>query len=183
MRDRNDTNSRLNACISSNNCTDLTVQGYRENLQQLDTQIQNQNDLLENIRDTEAAGDEAARQQRDADLRAAEEEQMNDAKGTPASNALGKMGGFAGQIGYSKTPRSLPEIIGSIIKGLLGLAGTLLVVLIIYAGWLWMSSRGEEDKIEQSKNILKSAIIGLAIIILAFAITSFVLNQIIKPIL
>lgn len=66
------------------------------------------------------------------------------------------------------------------IKGLLGLAGMVLVVLIIYAGWLWMSSQGEEDKIEKSKNILKSAIIGLVIILGAYAITTFIINAVIK---
>ncbi len=52
------------------------------------------------------------------------------------------------------------------------------VIIIMYAGFLWMTSNGQEDKISKAKNTLKNAIIGLVIILAAFAIVSFVLNTI-----
>ncbi len=75
--------------------------------------------------------------------------------------------------GLSTTP--LLTIIINVIRFLLGLLGLLLVVLILYAGFLWMSSQGEEEKINKAKKIITNAIIGLAIILLAFAIVSWVL--------
>ena len=45
--------------------------------------------------------------------------------------------------------------IAKIIRVALGFLGIIAVSLIIYAGWLWMTSAGDERKIEQAKNILK----------------------------
>lgn len=67
--------------------------------------------------------------------------------------------------------------VGSIIAGILGLLGTVFLVLTIYAGVLWMTASGEEAKIEKAKDILKAAIIGLAIVMSAYTITYFVGNR------
>lgn len=64
--------------------------------------------------------------------------------------------------------------ITQIISVALGLLGIILLVLILYAGFLWMTAAGEEDKIKKAKDILSAAIIGLAIILSAYAITRFV---------
>jgi len=78
--------------------------------------------------------------------------------------------------GLSNT-QDIRIIIARIIRIIIGFLGIIAVGLIIYAGWLWMSSGGNEEKIEQAKNILKNAVIGLIIILSAFAIASFVLNS------
>ena len=67
--------------------------------------------------------------------------------------------------------------IAKIIRVALGFLGIIAVGLIMYAGWLWMSSEGNEEKIEQAKKILKNAIIGLIIILSAFAIATFIINK------
>ncbi len=63
-----------------------------------------------------------------------------------------------------------------IIRAALSLTGIVLLGIILYAGFLWMTSQGAEDKIAQAKGILTSAVIGLAIILSAFAIVQFVLR-------
>ena len=55
-------------------------------------------------------------------------------------------------------------IIARIINIALGFLGIIAVILIIYAGWLWMTAGGEADKIDRAKRILTGAIIGLIII-------------------
>jgi len=50
------------------------------------------------------------------------------------------------------------------------------IVLILYAGYNWMTAGGEEKKVEDAKGTITRAIIGLVIIIAAFAITYFVFN-------
>lgn len=52
------------------------------------------------------------------------------------------------------------------------------VVMIIYGGFLWMTSAGNEEKISKAKKTLVNAIIGLILILSAFAIVQFVLNEI-----
>lgn len=64
-----------------------------------------------------------------------------------------------------------------IINFVLGLLGIIAVVLIIYAGFMWMTSAGNEDRIETAQQILWGAIIGLVIIFASYAITRFVVTN------
>lgn len=70
----------------------------------------------------------------------------------------------------------LRTIIARIIQVVFGVLGTILLIIILYAGWLWMTSQGEEDKIAEAKNIIKNATIGLAIMLMAFSITTFIIR-------
>lgn len=68
-------------------------------------------------------------------------------------------------------------IIANIIRAALGLIGIILVCLMLYAGYLWMTAGGNEDQIGQSKSIIKNAVIGLAIILSAYSIVAFVMKM------
>ena len=59
-----------------------------------------------------------------------------------------------------------------------GILGTITLVLIVYAGFIWMTSSGKQDVIAKAKKIIINAVIGLIIIILAAAITEFVFSKI-----
>lgn len=83
---------------------------------------------------------------------------------------LGKV--VSGVAGFNEA--SLETRVGTIIASVLGMLGTVFLVLTIYAGVLWMTASGEEAKIEKAKEILKAAIIGLAIVLSAYTITYFV---------
>jgi amino acid transporter len=74
----------------------------------------------------------------------------------------------------------LAETIGGIIKMALGFLGLILVVLIIYGGFLWMTAGGNEEQVKKAKKFLENAIIGLIIVILAYSITYFVIDQLVK---
>ncbi|MDD5071118.1 MAG: Ig-like domain-containing protein [Patescibacteria group bacterium] len=82
---------------------------------------------------------------------------------------------YGEQIGLSGDDPRI--IIARVIQAALGFLGIIAVCLIMYAGWMWMVSEGNEEKIAKAKNILKNAIIGLVIILSSFAIASFVLNR------
>jgi hypothetical protein len=64
-------------------------------------------------------------------------------------------------------------IIARVINVAMGFLGIIALCLILYAGYLWMTSGGAPDKIEKAKEILKNAAIGLLIILSAWAIVSF----------
>ncbi len=70
--------------------------------------------------------------------------------------------------------------IARVIRVALGLLGTVALLLVLYAGFLWMTASGDEDKIARAKKTLTGAVIGLAIILSAFAITQFVLNALVS---
>lgn len=67
-----------------------------------------------------------------------------------------------------------------IINFILLFLGVIAVGLIIYAGFLWMSSGGNEEKISQAKNVLKNAVIGLIIILSSWGIVTFILNRLLQ---
>jgi len=96
---------------------------------------------------------------------------------TPLLNSL-EQAGTAGY-GAGATERTLPEIIGNIIKVFLSIMGVVFLVLMVYAGYLWMTAQGEEAKIDKSKDTIKAAVIGLIIVVAAYAITNFVVSGLI----
>ncbi len=78
---------------------------------------------------------------------------------------------FGRTFGQSQNPLN---IVVGIVKTVLGFLGIIFVALVIYAGFLWMTSAGNEEKIKKAKSILTNSIIGLAIILGAWVITRFV---------
>ena len=75
---------------------------------------------------------------------------------------------------------SLGEVVATVIRTLLAFLGVIFVVLIIYSGFLWMTSAGSEEKIGKAKSIMTAAVIGLVIVLSAYAITIFVLTKILE---
>ena len=72
---------------------------------------------------------------------------------------------------------TMPKIIGKVIGVLLSLVGVILVMIIIYAGFLWMTAGGNEEQVKKAKAWLTNAIVGLVITLSAYAISAFVVGQ------
>jgi len=68
----------------------------------------------------------------------------------------------------------------NIISVALGLLGTICVILMLYAGFKWMMAGGNEENVKEATNIIKYAVIGLIIILSAYAITKFVMANLFK---
>lgn len=71
-------------------------------------------------------------------------------------------------------------IVARVINVALGLIGLVLLVLILYAGFTWMTAGGDAEKIDRAKKTLRNAIIGLVIVLSAWAITTFVINSLLQ---
>ena len=67
--------------------------------------------------------------------------------------------------------------IASIIRVALGLLGTIALILVLYAGFKWMTAAGNEEQVGDAKKILAAAVIGLVIILSAYSITRFVTER------
>lgn len=72
---------------------------------------------------------------------------------------------------------SVGSIVANVIKAVLGLLAIIFVILMLYAGYLWMTAQGNEDQVGKAKGIITTAIIGLIIIVAAYSITSFVFKS------
>lgn len=73
-------------------------------------------------------------------------------------------------------PKGIAAIVGGLIAIFLSFLGIIFLVLILYAGFVWMTSMGNEIKIQKAKKTLENAIIGVIIILSSYAISSFVLR-------
>lgn len=72
---------------------------------------------------------------------------------------------------------SLDNIIIGIIQFILSLLGVIFLIQMIFAGYIWMTSSGNEDKVSQAKKKIVNAIIGLIVVLAAYAITWLVLSS------
>ncbi|MBU0880326.1 hypothetical protein KKB33_02250, partial [Patescibacteria group bacterium] len=84
--------------------------------------------------------------------------------------AFNAKAGFANNI-------SVIDVIGYGIQAILGLLGIIFLILILYAGFNWMTAAGDEEKVTKAKETLSRAIIGLVIIVSAYLITIFVFSK------
>lgn len=73
-----------------------------------------------------------------------------------------------------KSPKA---IVASVIKILLGFLGMISVIIILWGGFKWMTAGGNEDGVTEAKKIITAGIIGLVIILAAYGIATFVINQ------
>lgn len=71
----------------------------------------------------------------------------------------------------------------NIIRWTLGILALVAVAFIIYGGILWLTSQGDERRIEKAKRVITSAVIGLIIVLLSWALVAFIFNVVIKDIL
>ena len=74
------------------------------------------------------------------------------------------------------------DLSGSIINlvnGLLTFIGIVFLLMMLYAGWLWMNARGNEEQVAKAKKIFIEAVIGFVIIILSRLFTEFLITQLV----
>ena len=69
--------------------------------------------------------------------------------------------------------------VASIIRVMMGLLGIVAVVIILIGGFYWMTAGGDEGRVETGKKWIFSGIIGLAIILSAYALANFVINSLV----
>lgn len=69
-------------------------------------------------------------------------------------------------------------IIARIINFALGFLGVIAVGIILFGGFKWMTAAGNEDKVSEAKKLLGAGVIGLIIILAAWAVATFIIAQI-----
>ena len=98
---------------------------------------------------------------------------LSDPFGTPLTQVAGTDGA-----GYKTDDADPAVLVGKIIKAALSFVGIIFLVLMIYGGYTWMMARGNEQEVEKAKNLITAAIIGLIIVLAAYAISYFILEKI-----
>jgi hypothetical protein len=75
---------------------------------------------------------------------------------------------------------SIEEIIGRIILAVLGIVGSIALLMFIIGGFMWMTAAGNEERVRLGKNILIWSTLGLVVIFSAYAITRFVISALLE---
>lgn len=101
-------------------------------------------------------------------------------------NAI-RFGLLGGSTAEQKTIGGVPVTVGtttgatlftSSIQWIIGIAGVVALIFIVYGGILYMTANGESGKVKKAKDTILYASIGLIIVALAEAITGFVTAKI-----
>ena len=74
------------------------------------------------------------------------------------------------------TISDLNQKVGAIIKTILGIVGMLALVMVIYGGFMWMTSGGKADQVKKGKDTLVWAVAGLALIFFSYVLVNFVIT-------
>lgn len=83
---------------------------------------------------------------------------------------------FLGTAGFSTTMKT-ENIVATVIELVLGFLGIIFVILMIFSGYQWMTAGGNEEQVKKATARIKNAVIGLIIVVFAYAITAFVFKN------
>jgi hypothetical protein len=88
------------------------------------------------------------------------------------ASALGGLDTTAGGAGYVE--KDLLKIGGNAVNIALSFVGVLFLIVMIAGGFIWMTAAGNEDRVKTAIKLIVAGVIGLLIVVSAYAITSFV---------
>lgn len=71
----------------------------------------------------------------------------------------------------------LKGTIARIINIVLGFLGITAVLIILYAGFKWMTAAGDADKVKDAQKMMLQAVSGLVVVFAAWVIASFVISR------
>ena len=75
------------------------------------------------------------------------------------------------------TETSIENVVGAGLNVALSMVGLIFLILMVYAGYLWMTARGEDEPIKKAQKIIIGSVIGLVLILSAYAITKFITGR------
>ena len=106
---------------------------------------------------------------------------VNIANNIQAANFLEEQEGFkSGEnpigkaFGDTEEPTDLRDIVVKVIKVFLTFLGIIATIMIMTAGFKWMTARGNQDKVSEAKSQIINASIGLSIILASYIITDYI---------
>ena len=98
------------------------------------------------------------------------------------NKAAGQVNAFQNQVPNESTYNLnfFATTAGKVIGAVLAFVGVLFLILVIYGGILWMTAAGNEQTITKARTLIINSIVGLIIVLAAYALVSFLGTQIIQ---
>ncbi len=88
-----------------------------------------------------------------------------------------KIDPFKDQVSQSADESFLQSRVGQVIGFVLSFVGVLFLILMIYAGLTWMTAGGNKEQVGKAKSLMVNAVLGLIIVMGAYALTAFIGGQ------
>ena len=79
--------------------------------------------------------------------------------------------------GGGNLPQDIRMTVADMIKIVLGFLGIISIIIILFAGFKWMTAGGSEDKVGEAKKMLTAGLIGLIVVLSTYALANFVISQ------
>jgi len=81
--------------------------------------------------------------------------------------------------GEGVNQKPIPELVGAYIKVFLALLGVALTMIIVFAGYLWLTAGGSEEQVKKARAWITNGIVGMIITMSAYAITDYVISRLV----
>lgn len=80
-------------------------------------------------------------------------------------------------IGINHPVTNANTALQGVLNTVYGAAGIVCVIIIIVGGYIYVTSSGDSSNIKRAKEAILGAVIGIVMIIMAFAITQFITGR------
>ena len=100
--------------------------------------------------------------------------------GLNIGDALDSLDDASLEAGYKKDAVSPTVIVGNVIGIVLSFLGIIFLAYMVWAGYNWMTAGGSTEKVKEAQGTIQRAIIGLIVVLSAYALSTFVLNEVLK---
>jgi len=78
-------------------------------------------------------------------------------------------------LGSSASANSPQVFVGGIINSILGIVGSLALIMFIYGGIIWMTSSGSAEKVKKARDIVIWSALGLVIVFVSYGLVRFLI--------
>jgi len=78
------------------------------------------------------------------------------------------------------TESQITNVGGNVVTMIFMVSGLIFFVLMVYAGVRWMTARDKAETVDKAKNTMIAAVIGLVILLAAYAVTTFLQTRLIS---
>jgi hypothetical protein len=73
---------------------------------------------------------------------------------------------------------TLQELIGKGIRSVVGVLGSVSLVMFVYGGFLWMTAQGSEERVKKAKSTLLYSSLGIVLTFLSYSLVAFILQTV-----
>lgn len=95
------------------------------------------------------------------------------------NDTTGLINDTTGDIDTISLGATQPTVVAlGLINSALSLLAAVCVGLLLYAGFLWVWARGNQEEVKKAKDIIQGTVIGLIIVLAALGITQFVFTTV-----